>query len=161
MPSSTPVSTLTELEQEITAYWVEVATAFGFPRSSGEIFGVLFVSPTPLTADDIVAHLGMSRSGVGQGLKSLLEMGAIRPASVVATRKDHFEPQTDLGVLVRRFLSSRVLPQLDEFSRRRAALGETARKQASVHLTARFDKLDRWSGKTKPLLSILKALAKE
>lgn len=164
MPSAQPAaapSTSVDLEQETIAYWVEVATTLGFPRSLGEIFGVLFVSPEPLNADDIVARLSMSRSGVGQGLKILAEMGAIRHTLSLGGRKDHFELQTDLGVLVRLFLASRVLPKIDEFGRRRKCLAERSRTADHGHLIARFEKLDRWRGKTKPLFAILKSLASE
>ncbi len=148
-----------ELERETAAFWVEVADALGFTRSVGEIYGLLFVSDIPLNADDIVERLGISRSGVGQALKTLADIGAIRPATGVASRKDHYELQTDLGVLVRLFLNSRVLPRLEELGRRRAALREAAQKAGPAHLAARFDKLERWRGKTKPLVTVLRSLA--
>lgn len=150
-----------ELERETTAFWVEVADALGFSRSVGEIYALLFVSAEPLNADDIVEKLGVSRSGAGQALKTLAEIGAIRPAMGMSSRKDHYELQTDLGVLVRLFLNSRVLPRLDELGRRRVALREAAKKANSPHLSARFEKLERWQTKTKPLVGVLKSLASE
>jgi DNA-binding transcriptional regulator GbsR (MarR family) len=167
MPSASPShpapapGTVSELDRETMAFWVEVSDTLGFPRSLGEIYGLLFVSTTPLNADDVVARVGISRSGAGQALKTLAEIGAVRPAAGLSSRKDHYELQTDLGVLVRLFLNSRVFPRLEELSRRRAALGESARKSGPAHLAARFDKLDRWRGKTKPLLALLKSLASE
>ncbi len=148
-----------QLERETAAFWVEVADALGFSRSVGEIYGLLFVTDAPLNADDIVEKLGISRSGVGQTLKTLADIGAIRPAAGLASRKDHYELQTDLGVLVRLFLNSRVLPRLDELGRRRAALREASQKAGPAHLAARFEKLERWRGKTKPLVAILRSLA--
>lgn len=148
-----------ELDREITAFWVEVAAALGFPRSVGEIYGLIFASSEPLNADDIVDKLGISRSGVGQALKTLSDIGAIRPAHRTQSRKDHYELQTDLGVLVRLFLNSRVLPRLEELNRRRASLGDRAKKSGPAHLSARFDQLQRWHGKTAPVLALLKTLA--
>lgn len=155
------MSSAEQLERETAAFWVEVADALGFSRSVGEIYGLLFVADAPLNADDIVERLGISRSGVGQALKTLADIGAIRPATGVASRKDHYELQTDLGVLVRLFLNSRVLPRLDELGRRRSALREAVLKSGPAHLAARFDKLERWRGKTKPLLAILRSLASD
>jgi DNA-binding transcriptional regulator GbsR (MarR family) len=158
MPSSsTAVSA--ELDRETSAFWVEVAGTLGFPRSVGEIYGLIFVTAEPLNADDIVEKLGISRSGVGQALKTLSDIGAIRPSARTQSRKDHFELQTDLGVLVRLFLNSRILPRLEELNRRRASLNERAKKSGPAHLAARFDQLQRWHGKTSPVLSLLKTLA--
>ncbi len=155
-PQNAPAS---ELDRETAAYWMEVAAALGFSRSIGEIYGLIFISVEPLNADDIVEKLGISRSGVGQALKTLAEIGAIRPSRQQQSRKDYYELQTDLGVLVRLFLNSRVLPRLEELNRRRTALAAAAQKSGPDHLAARFEKLDRWSSKTSPLVSILKSLA--
>jgi len=160
LASSTTVSAVSaELDRENTAFWVEVAETLGFPRSVGEIYALIFVTADPLNADDIVKKLGISRSGVGQTLNTLADIGAIRAALGMQSRKDHYELQTDLGVLVRFFLNSRVLPRLDELNRRRTALNDRAIKTGPAHLAARLDKLDRWRGKTKPLVAILKSLA--
>ena len=158
--TSTPVSAVApELDHETTAFWVEVADVLGFPRSVGEIYALIFVTADPLNADDIVEKLGISRSGVGQTLKTLADIGAIRAASGMQSRKDHYELQTDLGVLVRLFLNSRVLPRLDELNRRRTTLTDRAKKTGPAHIAARLDKLERWRGKTKPLVAILRSLA--
>ena len=148
-----------DLDRETTAFWVEVATLLGFSRSIGEIYALAFLTEAPLNADDLVAKLGISRSGAGHALKQLAEIGAIRPATGLQSRKDHYELQTDLGVLVRLFLNSRMLPRIEELARRRAALAAQAQQEGNEHLLARFDKLDRWGGKITPLLGLLKTLA--
>jgi HTH-type transcriptional regulator, glycine betaine synthesis regulator len=153
-----PTSTPAELARETTAFWVEVATLLDFPRSVGESYALIFLTAVPLNADDLVDQLGLSRSGAGQALKILTEIGAIRPASGMQSRKDHYELQTDLGVLVRLFLNSRALPRIEELTRRRTALAAQAQQAGSEHLIARFDKLDRWGSKTAPLITLLKTL---
>jgi DNA-binding transcriptional regulator GbsR (MarR family) len=138
---------------------VQVSSLLGYPRSIGEIFGLIFISPTPLSADDIVEKLNMSRSGAGQGLKALQDIGAIKPAHQLASRKEHYQMQTDLGVLIKFLLNARILPKLEELAQQRATLDATVRAQGPAHLIQRFDKLDRWRGKTAPLLALLKSLS--
>lgn len=148
-----------ELERELITFWVQVSSLLGYPRSIGEIFGLIFISPTPLSADDIVEKLGMSRSGAGQGLKALQDIGAIKPIHQVASRKEHYQMQTDLGVLIKLLLNARILPKLEELAQQRATLDAAVRAQGPAHLVQRFDKLDRWRGKTAPLLALLKSLS--
>jgi DNA-binding transcriptional regulator GbsR (MarR family) len=111
-PKMTSSSTSTEFDRETIAFWVEVADLIGVSRSIAEVYAIIFLGGQPLNADDIVAKLGISRSGAGQALKQLAEIGAIRPATGMQRRKDHYELQTDLGVLVRLFLNSRMLPRI-------------------------------------------------
>lgn len=161
MPTAPVLASDAELDRETIAFWVEIADALGFSRSVGEVYARIFLTAEPLNADDIVEKLGVSRSGVGQALKTLADIGAIRLSAGMQSRKDHYELQTDLGVLVRLFLNSRILPRLDELNRRRTALNERAKKSGPEHLAARFEKLERWRGKTKPLIAILKSLASD
>jgi DNA-binding transcriptional regulator GbsR (MarR family) len=155
-PSNLP--RLSELEREIVAYWMRVATQLGYPRSVGEIFGVVFLSGEPVSADALVARLGISRSGAGQGLKTLLDIGAIKPVHSIAHRREHFQMQSDLGVLVKQFLHVRVFPQLEELGRQRDALTAAVAETGNPHLVQRFDKLERWQKKAAPLMTVLKTL---
>ncbi|MFA6961129.1 MAG: transcriptional regulator [Opitutaceae bacterium] len=163
-PASTSVDktaarTDAELEREIIAFWVQMSGLLGYPRSIGEIFGLIFISESPLSADDVVERLGISRSGAGQGLKALQDIGAIKPAHHVASRKEHYQMQTDLGVLVKLLLNARILPKLEELGQQRSTLDASVRATGPAHLVQRFEKLDRWRGKTAPLLALLKTFA--
>jgi DNA-binding transcriptional regulator GbsR (MarR family) len=149
---------LGELDRAIIAYWVQIATQLGYPRSIGEVFGYIFLSEQSVNADDLVDHLGISRSGAGQGIKTLLDIGAIRPAHNIANRREHFQMQSDLGVLVKQFLNVRVFPPLEELRRQRDVLNETVAKTSNAHLKQRFDKLQGWQNKATPLISVLKTL---
>jgi DNA-binding transcriptional regulator GbsR (MarR family) len=157
-PTDDEPRSLGELERAIIAYWVQIDTQLGYPRSIGEVFGYIFLSEQPVNADDLVDHLGISRSGAGQGIKTLLDIGAIRPAHNIANRREHFQMQSDLGVLVKQFLNVRVFPPLEELRRQRDALNETVAKTGNAHLKQRFDKLQNWQNKATPLISVLKSL---
>jgi len=108
-----------EHEHAILSFWVQVSDLLDYPRSVGQIFGLIFLSETPLSADDFVRRLNISRSGAGQGLKALQDIGAIKSAHQLTSRKEHFQMQTDLGVLVKLLLNARILPKLEELSQQR------------------------------------------
>lgn len=147
-----------EIELESIRFWAEVADFLGFPMSTGEAFGHLFISEKPLSADEIALRTGTSRSGSGQHLKLLVEIGAIRVSQAVQHRKTHYELQTDLGILVRRLSNTRIFPKLAELNQQRLQLQKQAQNAQSSHLTERFEKLDRWQQKIEPLSNLLKSL---
>ncbi|MCX6937227.1 MAG: transcriptional regulator [Verrucomicrobia bacterium] len=159
MTEAPPIANTQNLEDETIAFWMEIAVTLGFPRSVGEVYGLIFISELPLNADDIVSKRGMSRSGAGQTLKLLADIGAIRTTLSSHSRKEHYELQTDLGVLVRLFLNSRVLPRVEELARRQTTLAAQASATGNTHLIARFNKVERWQTKTAPLIALVKSLA--
>lgn len=50
---------------------------FGFKRTDGSIYGLLVLSPDPLSSEQIGKSLGLSQGAVSQGLKNLALWGAI------------------------------------------------------------------------------------
>ena len=98
----------------------ELADLFGNPRSHGQIYGILFASPEPLTMDDIAAQLGISKGSASQGLRALEALGAIeRDAS---TRTSTYAAKLELKVLISGFVRQRLLPRLDSSKTQLATL---------------------------------------
>lgn len=155
MPANS--QSISEIESESIRFWGDVADLLGFPRSTGEAYGHLFISEKPLCADQIAERTGTSRSGSGQHLKLLAEIGAIRISQAVQDRKAHYELQTDLGILIRRMSNTRIFPKLAELDQHRLQLQSQASESEFTHLRERFDKLERWKQKIEPLAALLKS----
>lgn len=73
----------------------------GVPRSTGQIYGLLFLAISPLSLDDIVEQLGISKASASMGTRQLKFWGAIRQVWVPGTRRDHFEVVADLVEFLR------------------------------------------------------------
>jgi DNA-binding transcriptional regulator GbsR (MarR family) len=98
-------------ENTLVEVFSELADLFGNPRSHGQIYGILFASPEPLTMDDIAARLGISKGSASQGLRALETLGAIeRDAS---TRTSTYAAKLELKLLISGFVRQRLLPRLD------------------------------------------------
>ena len=147
-----------DITSDSIAFWCDVADFLGFPRSTGEIFGHFFVTDLPLSADDIAARTKASRSGCGQHIKTLLDIGALRVSQATNSRKAHYEIQTDLGILIRRLINIRIVPMLLDLDAQREELHHRATHQNAEILLARFEKLDRWKQKIEPAAHLLKTL---
>ena len=123
--------------------WVELADRLGVPRSLGQLYGLLFISDTPLSAQDCAYQLYISRSSAGQGLKQLKELGAIRADFRLGDRAERFVIEPDLGIFVSRILEGRLLPAFTDFFK-------AFHKNEGFNLQisdARKDKLLRWEDK--------------
>jgi len=89
-----------------------VCQLLGVPRSTGQIYGLLYLSPKPLSQEEIAELLGISKGSASTGTRQLLAWRAIRLVWVQGERRDHFEVEPDLGNLIRAGYSGFVKPRL-------------------------------------------------
>ena len=66
---------VTALETEAIQMFIAVARLLGYPRSVGEIFGILFAAEKPLTFEGISRKRGISAGSVSVGLRHLRSLG--------------------------------------------------------------------------------------
>ncbi|MBE7503796.1 MAG: hypothetical protein HS113_26620 [Verrucomicrobiales bacterium] len=100
----------------------------GLPRTVGQIYGLLFLSPQPLSLESIAEQLGISKASVSTGTRQLASWGAIRQVWVPGNRKDHFEAIPEIGGLIRSAYRQIVKPRLDASQKRATALIEVLRQ---------------------------------
>jgi DNA-binding transcriptional regulator GbsR (MarR family) len=115
-------STLTELEQEVIDIFVRMAGVLNLPRSVGELYGLLFISPEPLCINDCMKKLNISKGSTSQGLKILRSFGAVNTVYVPGDRRDFFQAETALRKIVTGFVNEEVRPHLENGRDRMARL---------------------------------------
>jgi DNA-binding transcriptional regulator GbsR (MarR family) len=84
----------------------------GLPRSTGQIYGLLFFSATPLSLDDMVKSLSVSKASASMGARQLVNWGAVRQTWVRGDRRDYFEVVEDLGGLLSGIYKNILKPKL-------------------------------------------------
>ena len=87
-----------------------MAELFGNPRSYGAIYGLLFAEESPLSMDEIIDRLEISKGTASQGLRHLEELGAILREK--NGRSHRYVARLEIRPLVAGFLSKRLLPGL-------------------------------------------------
>jgi hypothetical protein len=155
-------------------FFEEVVRGFGLPPSVGEIYGLLYGSPKPLSFTDIVEQLKISKGSASQGLQFLRSLGAInvvgkRPYALLlipnpdvldAPRREYFEPELSLRKLVSGVLQKRVTPLAVAGAGRLARLRELAERggEESVFFLDRVEQLETWQRRLKTILPMLGVL---
>ena len=87
--AASAVGELSALEVEVIDLFVAATRLLGLPRSLGEIYGLLFMAPKPLTFDQLVSRLRISKGSVSQGLKTLRAFGSVKLSYVPGDRREH------------------------------------------------------------------------
>ena len=80
---------------------------WGFKRNMGRVWAVLYLSPEPLTAQELRAVLRLSSGAVSMILNDLSRWGVVRKVWIQGDRRDHFAAEVQLWRMISRVLSER------------------------------------------------------
>ena len=94
-------------------HWGEMGSRWGVNRSIAQIHALLYLSTTPLTADEIAETLGIARSNVSTSLRELQSWDLVSMTHVLGDRRDHFEAKTDLWEVLLTIVDERKRREID------------------------------------------------
>jgi DNA-binding transcriptional regulator GbsR (MarR family) len=83
-------------QKRFILHWGELGTRWGLNRSVAQVHALLYLSPTPLTADQVASLLSIARSNVSTSLRELQGWGLVRVVHVMGDRRDHFDTVHDV-----------------------------------------------------------------
>lgn len=149
------VDSLSELDAEFIELFVRMAQLVGLPKSVGQIYGLIYASILPLSLDEIVSRLGISKGSVSQGLKFLRSTGAVQVVEVPNRRSDHYVAETGLRSLARGFLKEQIEPHLESGQERLVRLRELAEAPDVGNpdlIRERIGRLETWHGRASDML---------
>lgn len=153
-----PDGKLSPLETEAIGLFIQVGRLVNQPRSFAEVYGLLFVSPGPLPAEELVGRLGASRAAAERALLFLRRAGLLRMVYVPGDRRMHYEAVAEPRHLVVGFLRDQVLPQLANAGSRIDRLAEAVRKlpgEERSQVSGRVAKLQSWGKKSRTLAPMI------
>jgi DNA-binding transcriptional regulator GbsR (MarR family) len=107
-------NSLTKIKQDFTEGLSQISRFWGFPKGMGAIFGVLYLSPSALSLDEIVQATGLTKGAISTEIRSLARMGLVHRSSKLGDRKDYYEAEADFYTAIRSILKER---QNSEFDR--------------------------------------------
>jgi DNA-binding transcriptional regulator GbsR (MarR family) len=104
---------LTPLEQKFILHWGEMGAKWGINRTVAQIHALLFLSETPLNAEDIASRLNVARSNVSNSLRELQGWGIVKVVHRLGDRRDHFESMKDVWEMFRIIVDERKKREAD------------------------------------------------
>ena len=99
--------------QKYVLHWGEMGTRWGTNRTVAQIQALLYLSPEPLRADEIVDLLSVARSNVSSSVRELQSYGLVKMTHVLGDRRDYFESLHDVWDLFRVIIEQRKQRELN------------------------------------------------
>jgi DNA-binding transcriptional regulator GbsR (MarR family) len=97
---------LMEAMGRITSFW-------GFSKIMGQLYGLLYLSPKPLTLDEMAESLSISKGNVSINIRALERWNMVKTVWVKGDRKDYYEAETDFWKIVKGVLREREKKEFD------------------------------------------------
>lgn len=87
---------LAETRDLFITQWGALGTQWGINRTMAMIHALLLVSPEPLTTDEVMERLSISRGNANTNLRDLTGWGLIRVIMRKGDRRDFYEAEKDV-----------------------------------------------------------------
>ena len=156
------IEVLDEWEKAVIDLFINAANSFGLPKSYGQIYGLLFCRDVPLSMDEIMDLLEISKGSASQGLRALRRLGAISSKYAPGDRKERFVAEIRLRKLVSGFLREQADPHLDKGVARleqiEELLGHTRTQNSQIRGARRHEILSGWHRQMSRLLPWVKMI---
>ena len=107
------VSAIITARREFVDLWGQMANHWGINRTMSQIHALLMISPEPLTAEQIMDELQISRGNVSMNLRDLINWGIVRRTSLAGDRRDFFVTEADVWSMFQIILRERKKRELD------------------------------------------------
>ncbi|WAC19798.1 transcriptional regulator [Luteolibacter sp. SL250] len=87
---------LKKARDEFVAQWGALGTQWGINRTMAQIHALLITAPDPLSTDEVMEDLQISRGNAHTNLKELVAWGLIRTVLRKGERREFFEAEKDV-----------------------------------------------------------------
>src|SRR5882672_2597859 len=145
---------LTEARQQFISSWGAFGTHWGINRTMAQIHALLLVCPEPMTQDDIMQELDISRGNTNMNIRELINWGLVERILVSGERKEYFSAEKDIWKVMKQIVKERkkreLEPMLQLLDRLEAVEGDKRDKNVKtfVDTVSSIKKLGRQADKT-------------
>jgi DNA-binding transcriptional regulator GbsR (MarR family) len=120
---------LSDVQDRFINEWGDLVSVWGLNKTMGQIHALLYVTGQPLTAEEIMERLNISRGNVSMNLRALMSWGVVHRQHRKGDRKQYFVAEEDpwrwFKNVVRERRKREIEPIIEAFSDTLALLPST------------------------------------
>jgi len=102
-----------EAKAQFISSWGAFGTHWGINRTMAQIHALLLISPEPITQDDMMEELNISRGNVNMNTRDLVDWGLVERVYVPGERKEFFLAEKDIWKVSTQIIKERKKRELD------------------------------------------------
>ncbi len=102
-----------EAKEELIQAWGNLGYSWGLNKTMAQIHALLMISPKPLSTEEIMLELSISRGNANMNIRALLDWGIISRILIPGERKEFFKSEKDIWALARQVAKERRKRELE------------------------------------------------
>jgi DNA-binding transcriptional regulator GbsR (MarR family) len=107
------VEPIQAIKEKFILHWGEMGTRWGINRTMAQVQALLFISEQPLSADEVMNELQISRGNVSMSLRELINWGIVNKMHIKGERKEFYTTEKDVWELFKIILRERKKREID------------------------------------------------
>ncbi|MEO1050894.1 MAG: MarR family transcriptional regulator [Bacteroidota bacterium] len=122
-------------KQRLIQAWGTLGSSWGVNRTMAQIHALLMISPEPLSADEVMEELNISRGNANMNIRALIDWGMVYKEFKPGERREYFRSEKDVWDLARQVARERrkrelepILKALNEVSKVEGADSEKVKE---------------------------------
>lgn len=104
---------LGEAKQQFVQSWGSLATQWGINKTMAQVHALLMTSSDPLSQDDLMEQLNISRGNVNMNIRELINWGLVDRVILPGERKEYFIAEKDIWKVAKQVIKERKKRELD------------------------------------------------
>src|SRR6478736_2354106 len=125
-----------EAKQKFIQAWGTLGSNWGINKAMAQIHALLLLATEPLSAEEIMDELNMSRGNVNMNLRALMDWGIVRKEHKAGERKEYFSTGKDIWELAKQVSRERrrreIEPILNVLSEVQNVTGDNKKEVAEI-----------------------------
>lgn len=102
-----------EARQQFISSWGAFGSQWGINRTMAQIHALLLISTKPLSQDDVMAELQISRGNANMNIRELIDWGLVERVLISGERKEYFTAEKDIWKVAMQIMKERKKRELD------------------------------------------------
>lgn len=104
---------LNEAKEKFIQTWGSLATSWGINRTMAMVHALLLVSEAPLSTDEIMEALLISRGNANMNVRELMDWGIVKKELKMGERKEYFVADKDIWNVFKQIVKERRKRELE------------------------------------------------
>jgi DNA-binding transcriptional regulator GbsR (MarR family) len=130
---------LIEARQQFISSWGAFGTHWGINRTMAQIHALLLVSPDPMTQDEMMDELNISRGNVNMNIRELINWGLVDRVLIQGERREYFSAEKDIWKVVKQIVKERKKRELEPMLKLLDQLEEVEGDKRDKHVKSFVD----------------------
>jgi DNA-binding transcriptional regulator GbsR (MarR family) len=102
-----------EAREKFIQAWGTFASDWGVNRTMAQVHALLMISPEPLSADDVMEQLRISRGNANMNIRALIDWGLVFKELRPGDRREYFIAERDMWEVIRKIIVQRKKKELE------------------------------------------------